>query len=110
MDASIICQPDKNTLVLIVRFHNLMPNYEFIFSVVHFNFSWKIFIIPMVGQNNIIAIRKFPTYQYFLPPILKTVSKWENVYFAREGMFSRLVYPNGLSKHQHNKEELQCNH
>jgi hypothetical protein len=93
MDASIIYQPEENTLVLILHIHSLMPNYEFIFSVVHFKISWNISIIPMVCQSNIIAIGHFPTYENFLSPILKTGSTWANVSFAREGMFSRLMCP-----------------
>jgi hypothetical protein len=93
MDAYIIYQPEENTLVLILNIHNLMPNYGLIFSGVHFNFSWDISIIAMVCQSNIIAIRYFPTYQYFLSLILKTVSKWVNVSFAREGRFSILMCP-----------------
>ena len=83
IDAYIIYQPEENTLVLILNIHNLMPNYGLIFSGVHFNFSWNISIIPMVCQNNIIAIGHFSTYENFLVPILKTVSTWVNVSFAR---------------------------
>jgi len=60
IETSYICQPEDNTFflvlhILLVSPHNLMPLYEFILLVIHFNFSHNVSITLEIRINKHIA-------------------------------------------------------
>jgi hypothetical protein len=69
--------------VPLVAQHNLMPLYEFIPLLVHFNFSGNMSITPEVGTNNIIAVRHSKLYQLISSSDLKTCNKMGETYFCK---------------------------
>ncbi len=85
---SYIYKPDKKTFVLVLHVplvtpHNLMPLFEIIPLLIHFNFSGNVSVTPEVGATNMIAVGHSQSYQLLSSMDLQSCNKMGETYFCK---------------------------